>query len=243
MLKVVQESTLSAIGDAIRLTTLSDKLFLPSEMASEIANFVNWAFYRLTLHTIDNDTDVILSDTYVRMGTRIDIQSLLANANAAGYIYSGTYRIGKDGETTSGIPDTYSPDSADIYLDCIRSKIRVMQTNIPDCAVEYDDSGYAAVISFIDDTSVFIEGVVFDTGGLSCVIQEERRKWQFGVCTKTGTLPTVISTGENRLSYNHDIAIANGAQINPNASSYCFAGMTSNRTNGSLVTLTISIPH
>lgn len=117
--------------------------------------------------------------------------------------------------------------------------ITLVQSYLPDGAeIEWFDSRHAMTVSW--DFDVTCQGVIIDTQGQQVKVSgNSGTRWQIGTCNANATLPTVISTGANRISYSHNVALSNWV-VTPGANRV-FVGIVNNVGAGNPVTLEIEL--
>lgn len=116
----------------------------------------------------------------------------------------------------------------------------IVQFYMPDDTVQTWDEDERA-ITYTWTLSASVQGFIMDTGSKTISITgSSGTKWQVGTCNTNGTLPTVITTGANRISYIHNITL-NNYEISATGDRRVFVGLTSGASTGSTVSLTVKV--
>ena len=237
MLALTDWQNLADIADAIRSKTGTSDTYLPSEMAGAISTLSpSDCYYRVRYYAAYGDESVLVHTEFVETGGLSNPAQAMSGM-PPGMRYAGEYSV--RGEAFEGDPEFRVTGNADVLMSTAESHISVVQAYVQEYAVTYSDDGYTATFEFEDGMSD-VNGFVLDTGGLACTLTESGRRWQYGTCVKTATLPTIITTGSGRSTYTHNVTLS-GSAIAAAADRYCFAGITTHAAG--TVRLTVAVQH
>ena len=231
MAKVItDEQNYYDIADAIRSKLEVETLYLPSEMAAAIETIETGIEL-----TSEDEGKVVVEDEGVYVLTEQTSQTITLNgtydtttineliANISG---GGTARNILNGNS---VPASGIGSDGDIYL-YLGSNIVTMQAyNITDIDISVTN-GVVTIVGTtagIDTSDGTFSGVTLKTG-INLVrisVTSYQNGVQYGTCSSSASLPTVVSTGSGRGSYSSDTG---GYDFSKNTDDYYFACAYSN---------------